>query len=119
MIVGGAGPRTLDLVRRHADWWNLPAPDAHRLPELRPQVGTARVSMQRPVAMVGQDAASEKLERRTRATFSTLCDGLVLGDADLLGEHFEGLARQGVERFYVWFADRAPVDAITRFAGQV
>src|SRR5437870_4506691 len=36
VVIGGAGPRMLELVAAHADWWNLPANEASRLDELRP-----------------------------------------------------------------------------------
>ena len=30
VVIGGTGPRTLALVARHADWWNVPGPPAGR-----------------------------------------------------------------------------------------
>jgi hypothetical protein len=42
--------------------------------------------------------------------------GLLCGDAAELLEHFAALRDQGVERFYVWFADFATPDTLTEFA---
>src|SRR5437868_6035956 len=53
ILIGGAGPTTMKLVARHADWWNLPGTDAHRLADLRPAAGAARASLQTIVAYVG------------------------------------------------------------------
>lgn len=119
VVIGGAGPRTLDVVRRHADWWNLPAPAAHRLDELRPQAGAARVSTQHLVALVPTGADRQEIEHRIRSRFPGMGEGLVVGDARRLRAHFEDLAGRGVQRCYVWFADRAPVDTIAAFADGV
>src|SRR4051812_43106776 len=27
VVIGGAGPRTMELVAKHADWWNVPSTD--------------------------------------------------------------------------------------------
>src|SRR5438477_6854182 len=56
VLIGGAGPRTMDLVARHADWWNLPGTDAGRLGELRSSAGTARPSLQTIVGYVGDES---------------------------------------------------------------
>ena len=42
IVIGATGPRMLELVAAHADWWNLPSNAAHRLEELRPAAGRAR-----------------------------------------------------------------------------
>jgi alkanesulfonate monooxygenase SsuD/methylene tetrahydromethanopterin reductase-like flavin-dependent oxidoreductase (luciferase family) len=42
VVVGGTGPRTLGLVREHADWWNVPIYGLDRLEELRPAARTGR-----------------------------------------------------------------------------
>ena len=41
------------------------------------------------------------------------------GDADELIRHFAALAAQGVERFYVWFADFAVPDSLREFGESV
>lgn len=51
LFVGGASERTLGLVREHADWWNCPAMERHRLAQLVPQVGRARISVNYSIAI--------------------------------------------------------------------
>src|ERR1700759_3216561 len=36
LVLGGSGPRMMELVRNHADWWNLQANHIDRLPRLAP-----------------------------------------------------------------------------------
>lgn len=69
VVVGGAGPSTLALVRRHADWWNLPVYAHDRLEELRPAVGEARVSTQHLVAFVPAGADRESVVALARHRF--------------------------------------------------
>src|SRR5437764_6806840 len=59
IVIGGAGPKTMALVARHADWWNLPGNEALRLAELRPAAGSARVSLQTIVAYVAEESRRE------------------------------------------------------------
>jgi hypothetical protein len=51
--------------------------------------------------------------------FGNLGAGLVCGDADELTQHFAGLADQGVERCYVWFADFAKPESLHEFGETV
>ena len=44
---------------------------------------------------------------------------MVCGDADELIRYFADLAAQGVERFYVWFADFAAPDSLHEFGESV
>ncbi|OBJ28543.1 MULTISPECIES: LLM class flavin-dependent oxidoreductase [Mycolicibacter] len=119
LVLGGVGPRMLELTRRYADWWNLPATHVHKLPELLPLIGSARASVQQMVGFArrGQDVAavSETAQRR----FGRLGSGLVCGDAATLIDHFRKLESQGAQRFYVWFADFAPPESIAEFAETV
>ncbi len=119
LVLGGVGPRMLELTRRYADWWNLPATHVHKLPELLPLIGSARASVQQMVGFARRDqdvmAVSETAHRR----FGRLGSGLVCGDAAALTEHFRMLESQGAQRFYVWFADFAPPESIAEFAETV
>lgn len=119
VVVGGVGPRTLDIVRRHADWWNLPAHEAHRLDELRPHVGDVGVSTQQLVALVDDPDDAAAAEAKLRKVFRSIGEGLVVGDRDALREHFARLAASGVQRCYVWFADQALPETIEAFASGV
>lgn len=119
IIIGGSGPRTLELVSRHADWWNLPVHQLDRLGRLRDQAGSVRVSIQQMVAYVpGEDARAHVTELSARR-FGMMGGGLVLGNGAELVDHFAGLVDQGVERFYVWFTDFATPDTLAGFGADV
>jgi alkanesulfonate monooxygenase SsuD/methylene tetrahydromethanopterin reductase-like flavin-dependent oxidoreductase (luciferase family) len=117
IVVGGVGPRTLELVRRHADWWNVPMHELGKLDERRTGAGDARISVQTMVALVpGEDDRSSVTDLVARRFGATGMDRLtVVGTTDELATHFAGLRDRGVERFYVWFADFAPPDTLRRF----
>jgi alkanesulfonate monooxygenase SsuD/methylene tetrahydromethanopterin reductase-like flavin-dependent oxidoreductase (luciferase family) len=117
IVIGGTGRRTLALVREHADWWNVPIHQLHRLDERRDQVGDARASAQIMVALVPDEseraAVTEAVHRRYGAT--GMGSTVVIGTAGELADHFAGLRARGVERFYVWFTDFAPPATLRRF----
>ncbi|MBU8822048.1 LLM class flavin-dependent oxidoreductase [Mycolicibacterium goodii] len=119
LIIGGTGRRTMGLVRQYADWWNIPSHQLDRLPELLPTVGRARASLQQMVGFVGRDADRAAVTERSSRLFGHLGSGLVCGDAAELSDHFAALVAQGIERFYVWFADFAAPQTISEFAETV
>lgn len=119
ILLGGVGPRMLDLVRHYADWWNLPATYADQLPKFLPSIGPARASVQQMVGFVRRGADRAAVIDKSRRRFGHLGPGLVCGDATELVDHFAGLDRQGAQRFYVWFADFAPPDTIAEFGESV
>jgi alkanesulfonate monooxygenase SsuD/methylene tetrahydromethanopterin reductase-like flavin-dependent oxidoreductase (luciferase family) len=119
LVIGGTGARAMELVRRYATWWNLPAPRIGLLPELLPLAGSARISVQQMVGFVGRDHDAAQVRETSTRRFGHLGEGLVCGDAGELLGHFSELADQGVERFYVWFADFAPSRTIAEFATTV
>ncbi len=117
IVVGGVGERTLDLVRAHADWWNVPIHALDRLDDRRHRVGDARVSAQTMVALVPTEvdraAVTDLVARRFGR--SVMGQATVVGTVDELAAHFAALRARGVERFYVWFADFAPPETLRRF----
>ena len=117
IVIGGAGPRTLALVREHADWWNVPVHSLDRLDDGRTEVGGARVSLQAMVALVRREADREAVTALFHRRFGawTLGDAAAVGTVDELVDHFARLRARGVERFYVWFADFAPPETLARF----
>jgi hypothetical protein len=119
LVIGGTGPRTMELVRRYADWWNVPSHQLDRLPTLLPTVGDVGVSVQQMVGFVGASAERDEVIATSTRRFGHLGSGLVSGDAAELGVHFGDLARQGVSRFYVWFSDFASPATLTEFADTV
>ncbi|MHC9296318.1 LLM class flavin-dependent oxidoreductase [Mycobacterium sp. LTG2003] len=119
LVLGGTGKRTMELVRTYADWWNIPSHQLDRLPHLLPTVGSARVSLQQMVGFVGRGADRAAVTERSNRLFGHLGSGLVCGDAAEITQHFAGLTTQGVERFYVWFADFAAPQTLSEFAETV
>ena len=119
LVLGGTGPRMMELVRKYADWWNLPANHIDRLPKLAPEAGSARVSIQQMVGFVRTGSDPNGVREVSTRRFGNLGSGLVCGDADELVGHFTGLADQGVKRFYVWFADFAVPDSLHEFGETV
>ncbi|OBH52538.1 LLM class flavin-dependent oxidoreductase [Mycobacterium sp. E2479] len=119
LILGGSGPKMMELVRKYADWWNLPANQLDRLPKLAPAAGTARISIQQMVGFVRSGSDPDTVRQVSARRFGNLGSGLVCGDADELIGHFSGLAAQRVERFYVWFADFAAPESLHEFGESV
>jgi hypothetical protein len=108
------------LAAAHADWWNLPMYALDRLAELRPRTAPARTSLQQMVAYVTDDASrSETAETATRRFSYMPGGGPLVADAAELRERFSALHEQGVERFYVWFADFAAEKTLRGFGDDV
>jgi hypothetical protein len=106
----------MELVAEHADWWNVPIHQLDRLDEMRSRAGDARVSVQRMYAFVPEGADRASVEEPARRRFG---QNLVVGGRDELLEHFHAMGERGVERFYVWFADFAPVATLEAFGAEV
>jgi alkanesulfonate monooxygenase SsuD/methylene tetrahydromethanopterin reductase-like flavin-dependent oxidoreductase (luciferase family) len=118
ITIGGVGKRTLALVREHADWWNVPVQHLEKLDELRGEVGDARVSYQPMVAFVSDERKRREITELAERRFGGTGMGrqLVIGTAPELVERFESLHATGVDRFYVWLADFAPVETLHGFS---
>ncbi|SPM41645.1 Flavin-dependent oxidoreductase, luciferase family (includes alkanesulfonate monooxygenase SsuD and methylene tetrahydromethanopterin reductase) [Mycobacterium numidiamassiliense] len=119
LVLGGSGPRMMELVRNHADWWNLQANHIDRLPKLAPNAGDARVSVQQMIGFVRSGSDPQTVREVSTRRFGNLGAGLICGDADELIGYFAGLAAQRVERFYVWFADFAAPESLHEFGESV
>ncbi len=119
LVLGGSGPRMMELVRNHADWWNLQANHIDRLPKLAPAAGSARVSVQQMIGFARSGSDPNTVREVSTRRFGNLGPGLVCGDADELIRYFGDLAAQRVERFYVWFADFAAPDSLHEFGESV
>jgi alkanesulfonate monooxygenase SsuD/methylene tetrahydromethanopterin reductase-like flavin-dependent oxidoreductase (luciferase family) len=119
LVIGGTGPRMLDVVRRYADWWNLPATKVDQLPTLLPAIGSARASVQQMVGFARKGSDPRKVREVSERRWGHLGPGLVCGDAGELVEYFVGLSNHGAQRFYVWFADSAPPDSVEEFGATV
>jgi alkanesulfonate monooxygenase SsuD/methylene tetrahydromethanopterin reductase-like flavin-dependent oxidoreductase (luciferase family) len=119
IVIGGAGPKMMRLVARHADWWNLPVNQIDRLDAMRDAAGGARPSIQQMVAFVPDEASRAAVTETAARRFGTMAGGLVTGDANELVDHFGTLADRGIERTYVWFADFARPETLAAFGSDV
>jgi alkanesulfonate monooxygenase SsuD/methylene tetrahydromethanopterin reductase-like flavin-dependent oxidoreductase (luciferase family) len=122
ILIGGSGPKTLALVREHADWWNLDTRYADRMhgPEfedLCAQIGTARISVQQKVGHVAKGADREAVAEKAKRRFGR--KGVRLGAGAELVDYFVELAGRGVERVYVWMADHSTPGALEEFGEEV
>jgi alkanesulfonate monooxygenase SsuD/methylene tetrahydromethanopterin reductase-like flavin-dependent oxidoreductase (luciferase family) len=122
ILIGGSGPKTLALVRQHADWWNLDTRynDRFHGPEfddLRAQIGSARISVQQKVGHVPAGAAHEEVAEKAKRRFGR--KGVRLGSGPELTDYFAELAGRGVERVYAWLSDYSAPDALEQFGSEV
>ena len=121
ITIGGMGPKTLELVRKHADWWNLPIDKMHRITELRDKVGDAKPSVQTMIALVPTESAREEVTAMVNKRFGRTGMNVLtrIGTAPELVDYFHDLEAKGVERVYAWFADFAPPATLEAFADVV
>jgi alkanesulfonate monooxygenase SsuD/methylene tetrahydromethanopterin reductase-like flavin-dependent oxidoreductase (luciferase family) len=117
VVIGGTGPKTLALVREHADWWNVPVTHLHLLEQGRSLAGAARVSVQQVVAYVGPGGDRGAVAAAAARRFGAMSP--VVGSGPELVDHFGRLADQGIERVYAWFTDFAPPDTLAAFGAEV
>ena len=71
------------------------------------------------VAFVGDPDRRDEVTAMANRRFGGMGDGLVIGDGPELVERYQDLAGRGVERFYVWFSDFAPVATLAAFGATV
>lgn len=117
--VGGADRRlTLPLARKYADWWNCPAYAADRLGELRPQVGSTKVSVQRVVGLASSRSQRDEVVAEAERRFGSW-GGLVCGTAPEVAEQLAVDASLGVDLFVIQFADFATPRTLKLFAREV
>jgi alkanesulfonate monooxygenase SsuD/methylene tetrahydromethanopterin reductase-like flavin-dependent oxidoreductase (luciferase family) len=119
IVIGGTGKKTLELVARHADWWNLQIGNLYRLDELRASTGKARTSLQQMVCFIPSEKERADVEATARRRFGGFGDAPMFGTAPELVEQLGALAERGVERFYIWFTDFAAPATLAAFGEQV
>lgn len=117
IVIGGAGPRTLGLVARFADWWNLPINKLDQFEELREKVGDAKPSLQERVTFVPEGGDRDTIVGTAMRRFSEV--GHAVGSADELVEHFAAREAAGIRRIYAWTSDFANPDTLTEFGETV
>ena len=113
IVVGGAGPKTMELVAAHADWWNVHIGILDKLDEMRSRAGSARVSIQQMVAFVPSEDERAQITELAHRRFGTM--GVVAGNTEELVDHFGDLQAQGIERVYAWFTDFAKPESLAAF----
>ncbi len=117
--IGGAGRKlTLPLVARHADWWNCVSTGVEKLAELRPLAGSARVSVQHPVALATSEAELPAVRARAERRFAGW-GGTLVGTAHDVARALAAEARAGVEGFVLAFHDGAAQESLELFARDV
>ncbi|MFZ4518125.1 MAG: LLM class flavin-dependent oxidoreductase [Microthrixaceae bacterium] len=120
VTIGGTGPRTMALVARFADWWNLPVHQLDRLEELRPAAGSARVSVQVGITFVPAGADRDAVVGMAEQRFGWMRRSTrLVGGAGELTEQLAALEDRGVERVYGWFTDFAPPATLEAFGAEV
>lgn len=120
ILVGGTGPRTVALVARYADWWNVPTYHARRREGREQAIGSAQVSVQELVTFVPAGARRDEVTAQADRRFGWMGpDGRVVGDADELVAHYRDLAGQGIRRVYTWFTDFADPATLRAFGSEV
>ena len=122
ILIGGGGPKTMELVREFADWWNLDVRyldsyEGEVFEELKAKAGSARVSTQEMVAFVPAGGDRQAITEAAQRRFGH--SSPAVGNGDELREHFAHRARQGVERSYVWFTDFGNPDTLAAFGEEV
>ena len=117
--IGGAGPQlTMPIVRDHADWWNCPSYAIDRLDELVPQIGSARISAQHPVALA-LDAPSRTEVVATGERRFGAWGGLIAGTSNEVADTLGAEAARGVEGFVIQLTDFGHPETIDHFMSAV
>ena len=119
IVIGGGGPKTMALVAEHADVWNCPIYALERFEQLLEKAGGATPSIQEMIGFIPSEDQRQQITDLTQTRFGYLDQGLVIGAAAELGDHFAGLRAQGVERFYAWFSDFAAPETLEAFGADV
>ncbi|MCU1400669.1 MAG: luciferase family protein [Acidimicrobiales bacterium] len=120
IVIGGAGKRTMQLVAKHADWWNLPIHKLDQLEDLRASAGSARVSIQVMVTLVRNEGERAEVVEAARRRFGFMpAASRVIGNAEEVAAAFEAYAARGVERVYAWFTDFAHPHTLQAFGQQL
>lgn len=119
--LGGAGRQlTMPLVARYADWWNCVGSARHRLEELAPLRGSARISAQYAVGLAATRAEREPVAEATSRRLPEWAWGRALtGTPDELVARFLEERARGVELFIVRFHDFGRPETVELFAREV
>ena len=119
--IGGGGPTlTMPLVARYADWWNCVGSARHRLEELAPLRGSARISAQYAVGLAPSTAARDDVARVVDRRMPAGAWGApVVGTPDEVAAALLAERERGVEMFVLRFADLGTAETFSLFMQEV
>ncbi|CAB4833233.1 MAG: LLM class flavin-dependent oxidoreductase [Actinobacteria bacterium] len=133
--IGGIGPiRTLPLVARYADVWNIPTYGLSQWIERQDDLDAECAQIQRDPATIERSleavlvlapdeaslpALSEKAHARFAGEGWGLDAGGFIGTPPMIIERIETLRDQGISTFVFFFADRAKPESLKLFAEEV
>lgn len=118
IVIGGAGPKTLQLVSDFADWWNCPTHRMADFDKMKERVGSARISIQQMTSLVHNETDREETLGLAAKRFGPPTYRAE-GTAPELVDQYRAMQDKGVERVYVWFTDFAPDHTLAAFGNQV
>ncbi len=117
--IGGGGTQlTMPIVAQYADWWNCPGYALHRIDELRPLAGTARVSVQHPIGLAAFAAERDEVVATVERRFGSW-GGVVAGTANEVADALAAEVERGVEGFVLQFSDFGAPETVERFMREV
>jgi alkanesulfonate monooxygenase SsuD/methylene tetrahydromethanopterin reductase-like flavin-dependent oxidoreductase (luciferase family) len=117
LVIGGAGPKTMDLVAAQADWWNVHIGILDKVDEALPRRGNARASIEHMVGFVPSEDRREQVSALAMRRFGTM--GVFVGNSNEIVDFFGGLQDKGFERVYAWFTDFADPETLAAFGETV
>ena len=119
-IGGGGRTLTMPLVAAHAEWWNCVGSARHRLAELAPLRGNARISAQYAVGLLNSESEREEVTAKVARRMPENAWGAAfIGTASQIAEMFQAEAALGVELFIVRFHDLGSVRTLEHFGSDV
>ncbi|WP_067662991.1 LLM class flavin-dependent oxidoreductase [Nocardia miyunensis] len=117
-IGGGGKTLTMPLVSKHADWWNCVGSARHRLGQLAPLRGKARISAQYAVGVLESETQRAEVTAKVARRMPENSWGApFIGTPDQLVEMFAAERARGVELFIVRFHDLGS-EATLKFFGR-
>lgn len=119
IVIGGSGARTMQLVAKHADWWNCPVHQLDRFERMREKAGDAKVSVQLRVTFVPSEDRRDELTAVAQRRFGPAGDSHLVGSATELVDQFAARRALGIDRFYLWFTDFAEPATLAAFGAEV
>jgi len=130
MIGGGGEKRTLKVVAKHADWWNLPNVSVeifkHKLEVLEShceKVGRNFEEIKKTLANIVSIAKTSEEARRIaiQSPFAQMgnLENFIIGDPDAIAEKISEYVELGVEHFILRFLDFPKTDGAKLFVEKV